>query len=63
MERDPIYTFARLRKSRSPARNHHNTRKMFWTTDAGLPQNTVLAIAQTADGYLWLATEEGLVRF
>jgi PAS domain S-box-containing protein len=34
-----------------------------WETEAGLPQNSVLAIAQTPDGYLWLATEEGLVRF
>jgi PAS domain S-box-containing protein len=34
-----------------------------WTTDAGLPQNTILAITQTSDRYLWLATEEGLVRF
>ncbi len=29
----------------------------------GLPQNTVQALAQTADGYLWLGTEVGLVRF
>ena len=34
-----------------------------WGTDAGLPQNTILGVSQTADGYLWLATEEGLVRF
>jgi PAS domain S-box-containing protein len=34
-----------------------------WGVEAGLPQATILAIAQTADGYLWLATEEGLVRF
>ncbi|MBV9764710.1 MAG: PAS domain-containing protein, partial [Acidobacteriaceae bacterium] len=34
-----------------------------WNTDAGLPQNSVLSIAQTADGYLWLATEDGLARF
>ncbi|HEV2178619.1 MAG TPA: two-component regulator propeller domain-containing protein [Terriglobia bacterium] len=34
-----------------------------WQTDAGLPQNSVLTIAQTVDGYLWLGTEEGLVRF
>ena len=34
-----------------------------WTTDQGLPQNDVLAIAQTPDGYLWIATEKGLVRF
>ena len=34
-----------------------------WTTDDGLPQNSVLAITQTQDGYLWLATLDGLVRF
>lgn len=34
-----------------------------WTTDAGLPQNTVYDILQTRDGYLWLTTFDGLVRF
>src|SRR5207248_5690469 len=34
-----------------------------WQTEQGLPQNSVYAIAQTRDGYLWLGTEEGLVRF
>jgi ligand-binding sensor domain-containing protein len=34
-----------------------------WQTGQGLPQNTVFAIRQTRDGYLWLGTEEGLVRF
>jgi ligand-binding sensor domain-containing protein/signal transduction histidine kinase len=34
-----------------------------WQTENGLPQNTVHAIAQTRDGYLWAATEEGLARF
>jgi ligand-binding sensor domain-containing protein/signal transduction histidine kinase len=34
-----------------------------WTTDNGLPQNSVRAILQTRDGYLWLATSDGLVRF
>ncbi|HKP38710.1 MAG TPA: two-component regulator propeller domain-containing protein, partial [Pyrinomonadaceae bacterium] len=34
-----------------------------WTTDDGLPQNSVYAITQTRDGYLWLATVDGLVRF
>jgi len=29
----------------------------------GLPQNTVEALAQTPDGFLWLGTEAGLVRF
>jgi signal transduction histidine kinase/ligand-binding sensor domain-containing protein len=34
-----------------------------WTQEQGLPQNTIGAIAQTADGYLWLGTDEGLARF
>jgi ligand-binding sensor domain-containing protein/signal transduction histidine kinase len=34
-----------------------------WQDKDGLPQNSVLAIAQTKDGYLWLGTEVGLVRF
>lgn len=34
-----------------------------WGTEKGLPQNTVNAITQTRDGYLWLATQEGLARF
>ena len=29
----------------------------------GLPQDNVVSIAQTPDGYLWLGTEEGLARF
>src|SRR6202012_2319885 len=32
-------------------------------TDSGLPQNTVHAIVQGRDGFLWIATEGGLVRF
>jgi diguanylate cyclase (GGDEF)-like protein len=34
-----------------------------WQDDQGLPQNDVLAITPTRDGYLWLGTEEGLARF
>ncbi len=34
-----------------------------WTTDEHLPQNSVIAITQTRDGYLWLGTLKGLVRF
>jgi signal transduction histidine kinase/ligand-binding sensor domain-containing protein len=29
----------------------------------GLPQNTVQALAETQDGFVWLGTEAGLVRF
>jgi ligand-binding sensor domain-containing protein len=34
-----------------------------WTSNDGLPQNSVIAMAQTTDGYLWLATFGGLARF
>ncbi|HEX8568075.1 MAG TPA: two-component regulator propeller domain-containing protein [Pyrinomonadaceae bacterium] len=34
-----------------------------WTTEDGLPQNNVINIAQTPDGYLWVATVDGLARF
>jgi DNA-binding NtrC family response regulator/ligand-binding sensor domain-containing protein len=34
-----------------------------WTTEQGLPQNTISAILQTRDGYLWLGTLGGLARF
>ncbi|HYR27813.1 MAG TPA: two-component regulator propeller domain-containing protein, partial [Thermoanaerobaculia bacterium] len=46
-----------------PSRALTQARLSVWTSDAGLPQNTVDAIVQTRDGYLWLGTEEGLVRF
>jgi signal transduction histidine kinase/ligand-binding sensor domain-containing protein len=34
-----------------------------WTQEHGLPQDTVRAIAQTKDGYLWIGTDEGLAQF
>jgi signal transduction histidine kinase/ligand-binding sensor domain-containing protein len=34
-----------------------------WEIADGLPSNRVLGIAQTPDGYIWLATSEGLARF
>jgi signal transduction histidine kinase/ligand-binding sensor domain-containing protein len=34
-----------------------------WAVENGLPQNIVRGIAQTPDGYLWIATLDGLARF
>lgn len=34
-----------------------------WTADNGLPQNIVRGIYQSPDGFLWVATFDGLVRF
>ncbi len=37
--------------------------KEVWTTRDGLPHNTINAIAQSEDGYLWVGTWEGAARF
>jgi ligand-binding sensor domain-containing protein/signal transduction histidine kinase len=34
-----------------------------WQIPEGLPLNSVETIARTPDGYLWIGTQEGLVRF
>jgi len=34
-----------------------------WVMESGLPQNTVQALVQTRDGFVWLGTEVGLIRF
>lgn len=34
-----------------------------WDAGAGFPGGPVNAFAQTPDGYLWIATEKGLIRF
>ena len=40
-----------------------NYARQVWAMENGLPQNTVQALAQTRDGFIWLGTEAGLVRF
>lgn len=47
---DPHKTFTQLTRT-------------VWTQADGLPQDSIRAIAQTRDGYLWVGTNEGLVRF
>lgn len=34
-----------------------------WHIEDGLPQNSVYALTQTSDGYIWMGTQEGLVRY
>jgi len=34
-----------------------------WNNQEGLPQSSVISLIQTRDGYLWLGTLNGLVRF
>jgi signal transduction histidine kinase/ligand-binding sensor domain-containing protein len=40
-----------------------NYGRQAWVMENGLAQNTVQALAQTRDGFIWLGTEVGLVRF
>src|SRR5678810_393305 len=42
---------------------HAQDRFDSWTTNDGLPQNNINGITQTRDGYLWLTTFNGLVRY
>jgi ligand-binding sensor domain-containing protein/signal transduction histidine kinase len=37
--------------------------RRIWQVQQGLPQATIFSVRQTADGYLWLGTQTGLVRF
>src|SRR5437660_3743030 len=46
-----------------PTRDLSQFNRQVWLTENGLPQNTVHSIAQAKDGYVWIATEEGLARF
>src|SRR6267378_8318291 len=46
-----------------PARDLFQFSQQIWLTENGLPQNTIHRITQGKDGYIWIATEEGLARF
>jgi len=40
-----------------------NYARQTWVMENGLPQNTITAMIQSRQGFLWLGTEAGLVRF
>jgi ligand-binding sensor domain-containing protein/signal transduction histidine kinase len=46
-----------------PGRRLTQYLQRIWQGRQGLPQASILAIQQTRDGYLWLGTADGLVRF
>jgi diguanylate cyclase (GGDEF)-like protein len=46
-----------------PAKTITQYMQTSWTSESGLPQNTVQTLTQTSDGYLWIGTQEGLGRF
>jgi PAS domain S-box-containing protein len=55
----PQFLYGSLDPAKAMTQYVHDT----WQTENGLPQNSVLAMAQTPDGYLWIGTEDGLARF
>ena len=40
-----------------------DTKNYFLQTQAGLEQNPITAVLQSRDGYLWIGTYTGLLRF
>ncbi len=54
-------------EARNTGHDFHPSLKGFhqdvWKSADGLPQNTVPAILQSSDGYIWAGTELGLARF
>jgi signal transduction histidine kinase/ligand-binding sensor domain-containing protein len=58
-------TFAAARDARAldPATTLSQYIHRIWQTQQGLPQASIYAIVQTRDGYLWLGTQTGLVKF
>ena len=47
----------------SAAQTSSNLGHQVWSTENGLPQNSVHALFQSRDGYLWVGTEGGIARF
>lgn len=56
-------SFAPAAHALDPAKSITQYLQTAWTSEAGLPENSVQAIAQTTDGFLWVGTQEGLARF
>ncbi|MBV8483744.1 MAG: hypothetical protein JO077_12875, partial [Verrucomicrobia bacterium] len=47
----------------NPVRPLAQCRMVMWNQQNGLLEDSILGLGQTPDGFLWIASEEGLVRF
>lgn len=52
-----------LRVSAAEAMSRPNLLVRVWQSQDGLPGNVVRSVVQASDGYLWVATAEGVARF
>lgn len=60
---DLLLLLAATAEALDPQRSLTELRQVHWDNRSGLPQNSVLTMAQTNDGYLWFGTQAGLARF
>jgi ligand-binding sensor domain-containing protein/signal transduction histidine kinase len=58
-----ISLFTQRGFSLNPAKDLRQYVLRTWTSEQGLPQNSIRPILQTRDGFLWIGTRGGLARF
>jgi len=58
-----VITWSGAAQALTPGKAFHNFIRDSWSTEQGLPNIAVLAIAQDAEGYIWVGTPNGLARF
>jgi ligand-binding sensor domain-containing protein/signal transduction histidine kinase len=58
-----LFVLASVASALEPSTPLASYGRQSWVMENGLPQNTVQTLAQTDDGFVWLGTEVGLVRF
>jgi ligand-binding sensor domain-containing protein/signal transduction histidine kinase len=58
-----VLSFSASVSAIDPARTVSQYLHDVWGTERGWPGGSITAIAQTANGYLWIGTDKGLVRF
>jgi signal transduction histidine kinase/ligand-binding sensor domain-containing protein len=58
-----VLIFVRIAGALEPTTPLVSFGRQAWGMENGLPQNTIQSLAQTSDGFLWIGTEVGLVRF
>ena len=58
-----VLVFAQHASALDPSRTLTQYVHRIWQVQQGLPQASIYSIVQTHDGYLWLGTQTGLVKF
>ena len=58
-----VWIFALHALALNPSKDLRQYMLRTWTSEQGLPQDTVRAMLQTRDGFLWIGTRGGLARF